>query len=274
MLELMQDSPDLPSTTPATQAAVQGEVPAQVTLVLPSDAPIEVVPSTTTPAAPPPPPPPSEQVQQVLHQLTSPEWWDAAVERAIVVGIVALAAIVVLRMGRRLILGIQRSRNLPDAAVLPIRRFLRVTILILALLIALQLVGVPMTTVWTAVSGLLALIAIGFIAVWSVLSNAMCSFLLMIFKPFRIGDMVEIIDTAAGPNVGGRVTDVTLMFVVLREEAGEGDGGPASLIQVPNNIFFQKTIRRRAGRRAIPLEMHVDKHGLIGREQTPPPSGG
>ena len=183
---------------------------------------------------------PFEQAQALIENVTDPLWWDVAVERAIVVGIVALAAIVVLRMGRRLIVGIQRSRNLPDAAVLPIRRFLRGVILVLALLVALQLIGVPMTTVWTAVSGLLALIAVGFIAVWSVLSNAMCSFLLMIFKPFRIGDMVEIIDSAAGPNVGGRVTDVTLMFVVLREESGQGDGGPASLIQVPNNVFFQK----------------------------------
>ena len=262
----MQDA--ITATAPATQAA---EVPAQVTLVVPPDAPIQF----SEPAAAPPPPTsrPFEQAQAWIEQVTDPAWWESAIERLIVVGIVALAAIVVLRMGRRLILGIQRSRQLPDAAVLPIRRFLRVTILILALLIALQLIGVPMTTVWTTISGILALIAVGFIAVWSVLSNAMCSFLLMIFKPFRIGDIVEIVDSAAGPNVGGRVTDVTLMFVVLREGDGEGDGGPASLIQVPNNIFFQKTIRRRAGRRAIPLEAHIDKHGLTGRERAPPPDG-
>jgi small-conductance mechanosensitive channel len=212
--------------------------------------------------------PPTEQVLTWFDRLTSAETLELWGQRLAVIVIVLIVTLVVLKVGRRLIVTLQQARDLPDAVVLPIRRVLTWAVLVTAALVALQLMGVAVSTVWTALSAVLALIAVGFVAVWSVLSNVACSFLLLVFKPFRIGDTVEIVDSAAGPNVTGRVTDVTLMYTVLREEAA--DGGEASFAQVPNNVFFQKTIRRRAGRRSIPLEAHVDKHGLVGREQTPP----
>lgn len=210
---------------------------------------------------------PLDQARDLLTAALDPEWWDIWIQRAVLVFVILVLTAIILRIGRRLILSLQQSRNLPDAVVLPIRRTLRGLVLLVALLIALQFMGVPMTTIWATASGILALIAVGFIAVWSVLCNVACSLLLVIFKPFRIGDYVEMVDNAAGPNVGGRVTDVTPMYVVLREEA---EDGAVSFAQIPNNLFFQKTIRRRAGKRSIPLEAHIDKHGLIGREQPPP----
>ena len=214
------------------------------------------------------PEPPLEAARTLVQRLAEPDLWDLWLQRAILIVAALFVAAVILRIGNRLLRTLQVTRALPDAAMLPVRRLFRGLVLVLTLLIGLQLAGVPMTTVWGAVSGIVALIAIGFVAVWSVLSNAACSLLLLVFKPFRIGDHVELVENAAGPNTGGRVTDVTLMYVVLREEAAEGQ--PASFVQVPNNLFFQKLVRRRAGRRSIPLEQHVDKHGLTGREQAPP----
>ena len=211
---------------------------------------------------------PLERAEALLRNVAEPAFWEAWLARALIALIVLITALLVLRVVGRLISALQASRNLPDAAVLPIRRVVRWGVGLVAVLAALQLMGVPMSTVWAAISAVLALIAVGFVAVWSVLSNVACSFLLMVFKPFRIGDTVEVVESAAGPNVGGRVVDVTLMYVVLREEAGVD--GHAALVQVPNNLFFQKMVRRRAGRRAIPLEAHVEKHGLAGREQAPP----
>ena len=209
---------------------------------------------------------PIEQAQQVVGELLDYDRWLIWAQRMLLIGIVIVIALILLRIGRRILLNVQKSRNVPDAVMLPIRRTLRGLVLLFALILALQFSGYSMTTIWTTMAGLLALIGAGFIAVWSVLSNILCSVMLLVFKPFRIGDMVELVENAAGPNVGGRVTDVTAMYVVLREETDEG---PA-FIQIPNNLFFQKTIRRRAGKRAVPLEQHVEKHGLTGREQQPP----
>ncbi len=85
--------------------------------------------------------------------------------------------------------------------------------------------------------GVLALIAIGFFAVWSTLSNVLCSLFLLTVRPFHMGDEVELLPDP----VRGRVTDLNLFFTTLATEDGR-------LVQIPNNLFFQRVaIRRRAG---------------------------
>src|SRR5947208_749367 len=49
---------------------------------------------------------------------------------------------------------------------------------------------------------------------------------------FHLGQVVEIVPE----NLKGRVIDRNLMFTALREENG-------SVIQIPNNLFFQKMFR-------------------------------
>ena len=66
------------------------------------------------------------------------------------------------------------------------------------------------------------------------LSNALCTVLLLVFKPFRIGDRVELpAEGIAGPAVA-----LNLAYTILRDDAGH-------LIQIPNNLFFQKVVRRQ-----------------------------
>ena len=88
-------------------------------------------------------------------------------------------------------------------------------------------------SVWAAATAVIALIAIGFVAVWSVLSNVLCSFILLGARPFRIGENVSFV----GEQVAGRVESVTLLYTTLRCEDG------AQLL-IPNNQFLQKSIRR------------------------------
>jgi len=83
---------------------------------------------------------------------------------------------------------------------------------------------------------MLALVAIGFVAVWSVLSNALCSLLLVLFRPFDLDDFVEF----PGEEIQGRVKDLNILYTIL--ETADG-----ALYQVPNNVFFQKTIKRIPG---------------------------
>jgi small-conductance mechanosensitive channel len=86
---------------------------------------------------------------------------------------------------------------------------------------------------WALISAALALVGVGFVAMWSILSNMLCALLLVIVEPFQVGDTVEIV----GQNVRGQVEDFNLFFTTLRGEQDE-------MIQVPNNIFFQTPIRR------------------------------
>ena len=85
--------------------------------------------------------------------------------------------------------------------------------------------------------GVLALIAIGFFAVWSTLSNVLCSLFLLTVRPFHMGDEVELLPDP----VRGRVIDLNLFFTTLATDDGR-------LVQIPNNLFFQRVaVRRRAG---------------------------
>jgi len=49
-----------------------------------------------------------------------------------------------------------------------------------------------------------AVAAVAFFAMWSVLSNLLCAVLIFTVGPFRIGDVVELVDTLDKPGVKGR----------------------------------------------------------------------
>ncbi len=126
-------------------------------------------------------------------------------------------------------------RRLSDALAFSLRRVLRWTAVVVGVLVLLEWMGL-LGNAWALISTVLALVAIGFVAVWSVLSNVLCSLLLLLARPFRIGDTI----TVPAQGLSGKVVDFTLLFTILEEESGD-------LVQVPNNMFFQTPIRRRLG---------------------------
>lgn len=96
---------------------------------------------------------------------------------------------------------------------------------------------------WAVLSAALVALAVGFVALWSVLSNAVCALLILSIRPFRMGDRVEILEPSdRKPGIVGRVCDLSLMFTTLEVEDEEVDDQRA-LLRVPNSIFFQKAMR-------------------------------
>jgi hypothetical protein len=75
-------------------------------------------------------------------------------------------------------------------------------------------------------------IGVGFLATWTMISNITASFFIAFWRPFHLGDDIEILPESHK----GRVIDSNLMFVVARESSG-------AVIQIPNNLFFQKMFR-------------------------------
>ena len=105
----------------------------------------------------------------------------------------------------------------------------------------------------------MAVAAVAFFAMWSVLSNLLCAVFIFTMGPFRIGDVVELVDTTDKPGIKGRVTAINLMFTTLIEPAELG----GTLVQVPNSKFFQKSIRRWRGNDGAAIvsgERHVGEH--------------
>ena len=94
--------------------------------------------------------------------------------------------------------------------------------------------GVDLKGLWSALAATLSLIAIGFVAMWSILSHMLASLLIVIFRPFGVGDRIEVV---GDDSVIGEVLDLNPVYTLLRSD----DGG---VVQVPNNVFFQKAVKR------------------------------
>lgn len=117
-----------------------------------------------------------------------------------------------------------------------VRKVLNWFIVCLTVILLLGIFGFNLGGLWTVVSTMLAMVAIGFVAVWSVLSNVSCTFMILLFRPFGIGDEIEF----AGEEIRGRVIDLNLLYTTLEIDE-------TSTMQIPNNLFFQKAIKRRKG---------------------------
>jgi len=113
-----------------------------------------------------------------------------------------------------------------------------------ALLLILERMGVSRASLWTALTGFTAVAAIAFFAAWSVLSNVFCTLLILVVRPFRLHDHIELIENGEKPGMQGRVIDVNFIYTTLQET--RTDGADITL-QVPNSQFFQRTIRRWRG---------------------------
>lgn len=173
-----------------------------------------------------------------------PDWiqqWLGVIVPAGQVLLVLVVAFVLRRVSRLLIDGLVARYGLPQAFGFAARRLLAFVIFGAALLLILERVGVSGTVLWTAFTGFATVAAVAFFAAWSVLSNIFCSLLIFIMRPFRLLDHIELLEGGDKPGLRGRVIDVNLVYTTLEEIDEEGR---PTVLQVPNNLFFQRTTRR------------------------------
>ena len=174
---------------------------------------------------------------------------------AVKILVVILLAWAAFRLIRRGLDMLEQHEMVTPAIVVPLRLVLKWIVVVFGLLLALQQTGVSLNNVWTTLSAVLTLVAVGFVAVWSILSNFLCTLMLLIFQPFRIGDDIEVIDPSLTSGIHGKVVNINMMFTLLRET--DGQGLETGVIQIPNNQFFQKFIRRKAGRNSVNLNDQI-----------------
>lgn len=171
------------------------------------------------------------------------DWLDILVPAAEVI-LIALAAWLAMRFASHL------TRRLTSTYSLPVKisaLFLRVIGFVVyggALLWALERMGVSGTVLWTAFTGFATVGAVAFFAAWSVLSNLFCALLIFITRPFRVGDLVEVVEGGEKEGVKGKVIDINLVYTTLLES---GDARSGTSLQLPNSLFFQRIVRRWHG---------------------------
>lgn len=171
------------------------------------------------------------------------DWFSLLIPGAQIL-LIALAAWLLQRLLARGLTSLAGRYHMPPSMLLPLRGAIRWLVIGSALMMILERLGVSASVLWTALTGFVAVAAIAFFAIWSVLSNIFCAALIFIVGPFRLGDRVEVMESADKPGVKGRVVTINVFYTTL-EDLTEGHEG--ALLQIPNSLFFQKVIRRWRG---------------------------
>ena len=168
------------------------------------------------------------------------EWLTVVVPLGQVV-LILLAAWLLRAVTRRVVDRLCTRRGFPPELAIAGRRVIGFLIYAAALLLVLERLGVSGTVLWTAFTGFAAVGAVAFFAAWSVLSNIFCTVLILTTRPFRLYDHIEILENGEKPGLKGRVIDVNLVYTTLQEQREDGSD---TVLRVPNNLFFQRTVRR------------------------------
>ena len=177
-----------------------------------------------------------------------PDWvqdWLEVIIPGSQILLILFAAWLLQRVLRRIVRRASSHYQVPDELVVPMNGLIRWIVVASALLLVLERLGVSATVLWTAFTGFATVGAVAFFAAWSVLSNLFCALLIFTVRPFKIGDYIEVLDTAEKPGAKGRVVDINLLYTTL-EDHGAATGHTAWL-QIPNALVFQRVVRRFQG---------------------------
>ena len=112
----------------------------------------------------------------------------------------------------------------------------RKVILNLTSLLVYIFAGVIIAAIWGVefkqliifMSSIIAILGVGFIAQWSILSNLTASVILFFNHPMRIGDRIRVFEKDY--NFVGEVKDITGFFVFMRTDNGENITLPTSFV--------------------------------------------
>mgnify|MGYP001611685145 FL=1 len=184
-------------------------------------------------------------------QLPLPAQWIEPIWVGVQILLILLAGYLTQRFVAKGLTRLGERYPFPPQLLMPLRGGLRWLIMGSALIFVLERLGVSATVLWTALSGFVAVAAVAYFAMWSVLSNLLCAILIFTVGPFRLGDVVELVDTVDKPGVKGRVIAINLLYTTLIEVAEAGTD--SAVVQVPNSLFFQRAVRRWRGSDISPL---------------------
>lgn len=171
-----------------------------------------------------------------------PEGMRVFVRHTVVIVALVVVGLAIYYVAKLLLKRAVRSRRIPEPVAVVVRLLVRWSIIAAVVVFALQDLGLAQGA-WALLSAVIAAVAIGFFAVWSTLANFMSTLLLLVFRPFKVGDEVELLPD----NIKGKVIDLTFMFTSLR-------GADGRIYQVPNLFFFQKIVACRPGTLAMELD--------------------
>lgn len=128
---------------------------------------------------------------------------------------------------------IGRKSGINDARIRLIKRYITVTLILIALLFEAFIFGAHLHDLTLIFSSVFAVIGIGLFAIWSILSNITSGIIMFFNFPYKVGDKIEIHDKDFP--ITAIIEDIRAFQLHLRLENG-------NLVTYPNNLMLQKAV--------------------------------
>ena len=173
------------------------------------------------------------------------DWLEIAIP-VLQILLIVLVAWLLHRLFKRVIQRASDHYEFPNELLMPIHTVVRWLIIAGSVLLILERMGVSASVLWSAFTGFATVGAVAFFAAWSVLSNLFCALLIFTVRPYRIGEYIEVLDSAEKPGAKGRVVDINLLYTTL-EDHTHADTPLGAWLQIPNSLMFQRVVRRFHG---------------------------
>ena len=128
---------------------------------------------------------------------------------------------------------IQQKKQLAKSRYYLMKRMISILTVVLAAGVLIMIWGISIKNLWVSMTSLLAMVAVAFFAVWSLVGNILAGIIIFFTAPFKTNDTIEILPD----NVKGRVLAITTFFVLLQDE-------DENITSVPNSLVFQKYVKK------------------------------
>ncbi|GJH40203.1 mechanosensitive ion channel protein MscS [Capnocytophaga sp. HP1101] len=132
---------------------------------------------------------------------------------------------IIERFGKRAGLGVNRTHL--------VKKYIDYFIYALAVLTIVSIWGIKTEQLFLFVTSVLTVIGVAFFAQWSILSNITAGIIVFFSSPFRIGNIIKILDKDYP--IEAKIVDIKSFYTLLKTAEGEE-------ISLPNNLLLQKGV--------------------------------
>jgi small-conductance mechanosensitive channel len=148
-------------------------------------------------------------------------------------GAVLLSLLIIRFITNFTITKVARKNDINEARIRLIRRYVTVTLFLIAVIIEAFIFGAELKEMAFIFSSIFAIIGIGLFAIWSILSNITSGIIMFFNFPYKVGDKIEIHDKDFP--IRAIIEDIRAFQLHLRLDNGD-------LVTYPNNLMLQKAV--------------------------------
>ncbi|WP_303315682.1 mechanosensitive ion channel domain-containing protein [Flavivirga abyssicola] len=154
-------------------------------------------------------------------------------EEFIITGIVLLSILIIRFVTNFTITKVAKKNGINEARIRLMRRYVTVTLFLIALLIEAFIFGAEFEDLAVIFSSVFAILGIALFAIWSILSNVTSGIIMFFNFPYKVGDKIEIHDKDFP--IKAIIEDIRAFQLHLRLDNGD-------LVTYPNNLMLQKAV--------------------------------